>query len=716
MISCYKTPNKLWCLEEEGYRPEKTKHYEGLLTQGSQGLHLRASYEEGLAAAPQDESYMRLPANVTVEKPRHPRSKAGCYIPGVTGIHPLLNEVVVNLPNPLTIRLWAEGEPVDMDSPQMGDYARHLDMRDGVLYRSFTWKTPKGQVFWGISRYVSRAEPGLIVQHLEVSADYEAKIRLEAAVDTRVTTNGYNHFTAREEFRLEGFFGAAVDTDNGDHVEMVSVLFPNAGEPEAWEGVLTPGKTMDIWRLTLAASSRDEESPCREVMCRKLKELIVNPDALYAPHAAAWDALWEKGRVEIQGDEEAQRAVNMALYHLLRSANPRDSRVAVCAKGYAGEAYFGHFFWDTEMYLLPYFLYTNPETARALVGFRLNTLEGARKNAAHYGYPGARYPWESSLTGEEQCPNWQYCDHEVHVTADVAFGIWHTYTATKDLEFLKKAMPVLAETARYWLARCHFDGDGSVHINGVMGPDEYICFCNDNAYTNTLVKKALGYTLESCRLTGSELLSQQEQEKIRACMEGLTAYRDSRGILQQCRDFDRYEEPDFETLWPDRSRPFGGTVSQERNYRTKALKQADVLMLPYLFPDIMGQEELEKTYDYYYPYTTHDSSLSYIIHAILKARMGHGDEALTLFRKSLGIDLEGGAAEGIHIANCGGIWQGVVLGFCGMGCSYQTDKLSFAPHLPRHWQKVSFPVVWQGQKHFVEITHEEVVIDGEKQK
>ena len=284
MISCYKNPNKLWCLEEEGYRPEKTKHYEGLLTQGSQGLHLRASYEEGLAAAPQDESYMRLPANVTVEKPRHPRSKAGCYIPGVTGIHPLLNEVVVNLPNPLTIRLWAEGEPVDMDSPKMGDYTRHLDMRDGVLYRSFTWKTPKGQVAWGISRYVSRAVPGLIVQRLEVSADYAANIRLEAAVDTKVTTNGYNHFTDREEFRVAGCFGAAVDTDNGDHVEMVSVLSPNAGEPETWEGVLTPGKTMEVWRLTLAASSRDEKAPCRKEMCQKLNTLDRKSTRLNSSH------------------------------------------------------------------------------------------------------------------------------------------------------------------------------------------------------------------------------------------------------------------------------------------------------------------------------------------------------------------------------------------------------------------------------------------------
>ena len=142
--------------------------------------------------------------------------------------------------------------------------------------------------------------------------------------------------------------------------------------------------------------------------------------------------------------------MNFSIYHLLRSVNPDDSRVAVCAKGYSGEAYFGHFFWDTEVYLLPFYLYTNPELAKKLVEFRIQTLPGAMANAKAYGYPGARYPWESSVSGEEQCPNWQYADHEIHVTADVVHGIWHYYQAAGDIEFLKNALPVLKETARYW--------------------------------------------------------------------------------------------------------------------------------------------------------------------------------------------------------------------------------------------------------------------------
>lgn len=717
-MNYHQPPHPLWCLTQTSLEPSLTKHYEGLFTQGSGYLHLRASYEEGLAAAPQNQPYMRMPANVTVETPRHPRSKAGCYIPGVTGLHPFLREEMVNLPNPVAGSFSADGRALDMDSGAVRDFCRTLDLRDGVLYRSFVWDTPSGAVECGFTRFVSRAQPGLVVQRMDFCAAAPTRLHLSARCDHEVTTNGYNHFARVEPFAADGCFGAAVDTDTSCHVEMASLLsVPAALTPGAGEAVLElgAGQTVTVWRLTLAATDRDDAPPSRAEMTARLHRWMQDPAALYAPHAALWAAMWAGSHLVIEGDDEAQLAVNLSLYHLLRAANPADSRVAVCAKGFAGEAYFGHFFWDTEMYLLPFFLYTAPDTARSLMQFRIGTLAGAERNAARYGYPGARYPWESSVTGDEQCPNWQYCDHEVHVTADVAFGLWHTFRATGDTAFLQAAMPVLAQTARYWLARCHTDPDGSVHINGVMGPDEYICLCSDNAYTNTLVARTLEYTLEAARLTGSTLLSAEEQRQIRTVADRLAVHRRADGILLQCREFEQFEDPDFAALWPDRSRPFGACVSQERNYRTKALKQADVLMLPYLFPGCMDADELERTYAYYYPLTTHDSSLSYIVHAILQARMGHPDEARRLFGRSIGIDLDGGAAEGIHIANCGGIWQGVVLGFCGMQSACHTDRLHFVPHLPGGWKRVAFSVVWHGQRRQVEITPDAVRIDGEVQ-
>ena len=184
-------------------------------------------------------------------------------------------------------------------------------------------------------------------------------------------------------------------------------------------------------------------------------------------------------------------------YRFYYHPNPLDGRVAVCAKGSAGEAYFGHFFWDTEIYLLPFYLYTRPEAARALMEFRVHTLPGAERNAALYGYRGARFPWESSVSGDEQCPNWQYADFEVHVTADVVHALRHYAAATGDNGMVTGAADLLLETARYWVSRVERRPDGRVNLNGVMGPDEYLCFSNNNAYTNEMVRRALRFTVET---------------------------------------------------------------------------------------------------------------------------------------------------------------------------------------------------------------------------
>lgn len=709
-------PDPLWCITQTSLAPADTKHYEGLFTQGSGYLHLRGSYEEGLAAAPQDETYMRLPANVTVEVPRHPRSKVGTYLPGVTGKHPLLREELVNLPNPLAMTVRCQGEPLDMDSTCIESFARTLDLRDGILYRQFLWRLPNGTLRCEFSRYVSQSTPGLIVQHLRFCASRDMDVSLEAFIDADVTTNGYNHFSARHFFHDTSSFGVTVTTDTGDIVSLASGC---VGAP----AVLSDGRAslflhcpkahpVQINRLSMVSCSRDSRFLQDEALSAELASFCSTcEDSLYEAHAAVWKQLWQDSCITIRGDDHIQRSLNVCLYHLLRAENRSDSRIAVCAKGFAGEAYFGHFFWDTELYLLPFYLYTNPQHARPLTQFRIRTLSGAQKNAAAYGYPGAKYPWESSVSGEEQCPNWQYADHEIHITADVVFGLWHDWKATGDRDYLAQMLPVMAETTRYWLARTYRQSDGSVHLNGVMGPDEYICMCNDNAYTNAMVRFALKCTLEAEALLDRTALTASEREQAAYVEKHLAIPYGEDGVLLQCNAFDQFETPDFSVLWPDRAKHFGATVSQERNYRTKALKQADVLMLPYLFPHCMDQAQLRRTFDYYFPLTTHDSSLSYIIHAILKARMGDVDAAYQLFEQALSIDLDGGAAEGIHIANCGGIWQGIMFGFCGMDWCYCSDTLRFLPHLPSHWKEVSFRIVWKGKKYNVKITSEQVSIE-----
>jgi trehalose/maltose hydrolase-like predicted phosphorylase len=722
-MNYHKGFDSLYCICEGEIKKETTKHYEGVFAQGSGYMHMRGSYEEGLTDAFQNGEYMRLPANVTIEKPRNPRSKWGTYIPGITGIHPILKEEIINLPYMLSFKVFANGTELDMEKCTIDRYKRTLDMRDGLLYREFDWTLDSGatlRCFY--TRYISRARKNLIVQDMSFTAtNGMCNIVFISDIDENVKTNGYNHYTSIEKRLKNNQVDLKLLTDNNDEVIMSSRAFsskltfsPN-GNAAMGAIILHENENVLIHKLSCAITSRDNDVKFfNNEVNNQLDEAEKNINELYFAHDAVWREMWNNAELNIEGDDRAQLAVNFSIYHLLRSANPNDSRVAVCAKGYSGEAYFGHFFWDTEVYLLPFFLYTNPETASALTEFRINTLDGAKRNAAHYGYKGARYAWESSLLGVEQCPNWQYADHEVHITADVTYGLWHYYKATMDNDFLVKAFPVFMQTAKYWLSRVERKNDGTINLNGVMGPDEYICICNNNAYTNYMVSYSLKRTIEVAQLVKDidyEVykalgITEEELEQFRIVAEGLPVASIDNGVILQCDGFEDFEEIDFETIWIDRSKPFGHCISQERNYRSKALKQADVLMLPYLFPSCFTKKQAEVNYDYYYPYTTHDSSLSSIIHAILCCMLDRPEEAYDLFCKSLDVDLseqKAGAAEGIHIANCGGIWQAIIFGFAGMSWSYESDELKFTPKLPEKWKSLRFKIIYKGKHYRVAI-------------
>jgi trehalose/maltose hydrolase-like predicted phosphorylase len=725
-------------LVEEALEARRTKHFEGAFTQGSGYLHVRGSFEEGLAAAAQDEAYTRLPANVTLEKPRHPRSKWGTYIPGVTGRHPLLREELVNLPYFLDLRVLADDEPLDMDRSAIDGYERFLDLRDGVLHRRFVWRTRGGAALEAsYRRFVSRRRERVVVQEISYRClSGEAGLRLESGIDARVRTNGHDHFASVSGSAAGGRALVEVATDTGDRIALCTearaegVTFAPVHADDrhpccAAHARLRSGGVVSVLKISAAAMSRDPGigADLSAVAAAEVEAAFVAGNGLYPEHAAEWAAMWKASAVRIGGDGHAQRALNFAIHHLLRVGNTRDARSAICAKGCAGEAYFGHFFWDTEIYLLPFYLYTRPEAARRLVEFRLNTLDGARRNAAAYGYRGARYPWESSVTGDEQCPNWQYADFEVHVTADVAHAVRHFAAAAADEDLAFRAAEALAETSRYWASRVERRSDGTVNLNGVMGPDEYTCFSDNNAYTNGMVKRALGFTLETlaalerrrsadhAALVNRVGVTAAELADFAAIAAGLPVRVRPDGVVMQCDGFERLEDIDFASVWTDRSRPFGLCVSQERNYRSKALKQADALMLAYLFPSEFPLEQVAATYDFYEPLTTHDSSLSCVIHAILASRLGRREEAYALFERSLDIDLDaegGGAAEGIHIANCGGIWQAVVIGFAGMSWAYESPAPRFEPRLPRHWTFLELPLRYAGRSYTVRIEGETV--------
>jgi kojibiose phosphorylase len=721
--------DRLWCLSEEQFDPGKNRHYEGAFTTGNGYLSVRGSLEEGLGDDPQDEEYLRMPTNVTLEKFRSGKSKWGTFIPGIVGNHPLLNQEMINLPWFIDIGVWFDGEKLDMEKSNLRNYCRYLNMKEGTLHRSFEWLTANGSEA-GVSfeRFISMDQNSLSVQRLKVVVLKGGGIlKLESGINPGVRTNGYNHFQNVTTGALpEGFIFTEVETDVGNHVFEVSAI--NSLEEISFEikldssriffsggRELAAGEALDIVKLTCITTDRDlEMGYYRDRALQVLKTVnSLNYDQLYQNHFKILKQKWEYSDVKIKGDDTAQLALRFSIYHLIRSNVQNDPRVAVCAKGHAGEAYFGRYFWDNEIYLLPFFIYTNPVAARNLVLFRYHTLEGARRNAGQYGYHGARYPWESSSNGVEQCACWQYADHEIHITADVIYALWHYYRQTDDLEFMEEyGLEMLVETARYWVERVDRSKDGAGYgLAGVMGPDEYVPFSRNNAYTNRMVKFSLEKTIEMLELIESKnpqayrRLVQKinftpgEVEVFRQVMENLPVpYDEGRQLVLQSEDFEWLADLDFNQIWTDRTKPFGHFISQEKNYRSKALKQADVLMLMALLPGEFSGEQLKKAYDYYEPITTHDSSLSTSAHAMIAAWLGKMGEAESYFLKSVQLDLDPGrlgCEEGIHIANAGGIWQAVVHGFAGIKNVVQSETLTINPNLPKSWEQLEFTIMWK---------------------
>lgn len=735
-----------WTVVESRFDPACAKAYEGLFTLGSGYLHVRGSLEEHLGGAgqPQNVEYERRAGNVTSEKFREVLAQWGTYVPGVFARHPTLNNQMVNLPWPLGLAVVVDGERLDVLTSEIVEWRRELCLRIAAVRRRLRWRTKSGAVVTvEFARFVSAASPHLIVQRMALSADQSCQVEVVAGIDGDVRTNGCDHLKdvrmrAGDGRGQRGVLACEVVTDAGDAIAMRSCAW---AEPAAAglgvrgveterggegarrcevtiAGMLHPGQPVVVHKRTWVSTGRDVDAGAGSATDAAFDgACAASYDELLAAQTAAWARRWDACDVAIEGDESSQLAMRVALFHLLRAHVPGDPRVAIDAKGYAGEAYWGRYFWDTEMYLLPFYLYTRPEAARTLAEFRVHTLAGAKRNAARYGYPGARYAWESDAAGDECCPNWQYADHEVHVTADVAYGLAHYAAGAgegRDRGVLDgEAARVLVETARYWMERITFDDRAKLtcpRLLGVMGPDEYKPITNDNAYTNRMVAEALRLAAEH----GGDVagVSAGEREAWRKTADGLPILRGDDGVLvMQCEGFDGFADPEFGRLWKDRERTFAAQVSQERLYRSKCLKQADVLMLMALFPHAFSDEEVRRAWGYYLPYTTHDSSLSAGAHCLVACRLGGGleDDAWAFWRRGSRQDLpeadggDGGAAEGIHIAGAGAVWQMAVLGFAGLRTAMQADELTLRPRLPKAWAALRFPLVWKGQAVRVEI-------------
>jgi len=703
-----------WSIVESAFDATTAKAYEGLFTLGSARLHVRGSFEEHLADAPQDRTSASggPPLNV----------KWGTFVPGIYGTHPALRRQIVNLPFFLDLAPEVQGERLDLEHSRISEYCRALDLRRAVLTRALVWHTRAGAtVRLRFERFVSAARPALCVQRLVLSTDRAVTVTVRGGIDARVTSNNHDMF-ARVALTRPAANGinCVVATNRGDTVSMRTMFVaPAARWQYEQDGRcarlrtalrLRPGVPVVLEKRTAVCTSRDR--PASTVARVLAGAARVAFDGLLAEHAAVWERRWNTADVQIEGDPRAQHALRVNLYHLLRAVPRGDDRVAICAKGYAGELYQGLFFWDTEMFMLPFYLYTDPDAARTLTDFRIQALPGARRTAAHYNCAGARYPWTSDDQGDECCGPWVFKDHQVHVTADVVYALAHYARATNKPGYLRGAAArVLLETARYWMQRIdHRSGTATPQLLGVMGPDEFTPMTSNNSYTNRLVAFALTAAAAVGRSAGA---TPAECRAFARTAAALPMPRTADGLVLQCEEFDGLAEADIQTLWKNHRIMFCWQVPQERIFRSKCMKQADVLLLMTLFPHEFTRKEMLRAWNYYLPHTTHDSSLSFGTHCIIAAWLGLATPAYDFWRRSAELDLDvkkGSAAEGIHIAAAGNTWQAAIFGFAGVATALQADVLTITPHLPRRWRRLAFPLVWHGTPVLVDITHTSVTV------
>ncbi len=706
------TRDPAWRFEVKGFDPFREREVETWLTVANGETGTRGALEEGSAIS--------TPATFV----------AGVYGDG-TGDPPFRQPVPA--PDWTGLRLMVAGSAMTLSNGEILDHERVLDLRHGVVYRTWRQRLRSGRtVRVRTARFASLADRQLMASRAEATPeDFSGSLVWQSAIGV-THAGGPTRETAFEILDdPPGMIARTRGRNGGGHVLAVTTN-PAPGSPVARTpqqardvigGRLEPGDPATVDRLAAIASARTKV-PSPDVARRALERArAAGYDELLRRHRAAWDAAWDAADLRIDGDAEDQHALRFAIYHMISTAHPGKDTVSIGARGLGGMSYFLHVFWDTEIFVLPFFIYTQPETALTMLKYRYRNLAGAREKASHMGFRGALYPWESADKGVETTPPYGYGPSgeqvpilsglmEHHISADVAWAVWEYWKATGDDAFMTTmGVEMLLETARFWVSRAARDREGRYHVRVVVGPDEYHEGVDDNAYTNVLARwnikrglEALSWLESVERGRAVELkkrlgVTAAELSGWRKVLDGYVTGFDPETLLyEQFAGFYDMADVPIEKLRP---RPMAADLLLGRDVTlvSKVVKQADVVMLCHVLADEIDEATTRANYDYYEPITCHGSSLSPGIHAAVAARLHDVAEATEYFKMAAAIDLAdnmGNAAAGLHMATMGGLWQAAVMGFCGI--MRRGEALRLDPQLPKAWRRVRMPLRFRGAR------------------
>lgn len=743
-----------WALVETGYRPDDLGVTETLFTVANGYLGMRGNAEEGRPAYDHGTFVNGLHETWPI---RHAESAFGFARTGQT---------IVNAPDTKVLKIYVDDEPLTFGTADLEHYERRLDFRDGVLRRHLIWRTPSGKrVRIDSTRMVSMTQRHLAIMTLEIEVvTGDAPIVVSSQILNR--QDGMDEYRTTQtapgpavDPRKAAVFGervlmprASYSTDGrmllgyqcahsgmtlavaADHQLQTADEYEVVGRSHddqvktVFRVDATRGSPMRLVKTVTYHSSR--AVPVRELSdrCdRTLDRARRHGLDHYVEDQRAWYAdFWAGADVEVDGAGTEHRAVQQAIrFNLfsLAQATGRIDGLGVPAKGVTGSGYEGHYFWDTEVYVVPFLTYTQPEVARNALHFRSVMLPAARERAREMAQSGALFPWRT-INGEEASAYYAAGSAQVHIDADIAFALMKYVRATGDHGFLvREGIDILVETARMWaeLGFWRSNGDPSFHIHGVTGPDEYTTVVNNNLFTNVMARfnleqavEALEYIREHhpeehVRVTARLHLEPEEVEEWQQCADGMTIpYDEGLGIHPQDDYFLDREVWDLSQT-PDELRPLLLHYHPLVIYRFQVLKQADVVLALFLQGDRFTLEEKRADFEYYDPITTGDSTLSAVVQSVIAAEVGYHEAALHYFNQSLYVDLtnlHGNTVDGLHVASAGGVWNALVFGFGGM--RDHDGRLTFDPRLPATWDSLRFRLCWRGTRVLVTLTEEQI--------
>ncbi len=725
-----------WSIIEEGFNKGDVKSSESLFSIGNGAMGQRANFEEQYSGLTFQGSYI-----------------AGVYYPDKTRVgwwkngYPEYFAKVLNAPNWIGINVLVDEEPLDLNTcTNITGFRRELNMKEGWYKRNFTATLPNAIVVdVEVIRFLSLDidEVGAIKYKI-TPVNKNAAIQFTPYLDngitnedsnwddkfwnvTKVSSEGKQAFieahTMKTNFEICTFMECQLAADGSEVPATVSEEIKEVWVGHNYIHAANRGEEVTLYKYGGYTVSRDHKPDELVNAAKKALKSVTSLgfENLLEKQIAAWAKIWEMSDISIQGDVKAQQGIRFNIFHLNQTYLGTDSRLNIGPKGFTGEKYGGSTYWDTEAYCIPFYMATKDHlVARNLLQYRYNHLEKAIENAKKLGFVNgaALYPMVT-MNGEECHNEWEITFEEIHRNGAIAFAIYNYFRYTGDYSYIPEmGLEVLIGISRFWGQRATFSNDKNKFvILGVTGPNEYENNVNNNWYTNYLAKWCMEYTLQQLqkvkegyiedytRIMGRTSLSEKETDRWKEISQNLYfPYSDQLQIFLQQDGFLDKELITVKDLDVSQ-RPINQKWSWDRILRSPYIKQADTLQGFYLFEDHFSIDELERHFDFYEPFTVHESSLSPCVHSIQAAKLGRMEQAYKFYLRTSRLDLDDynkEVEEGLHITSMAGTWMSIVEGFGGM--RMKDDKLSFAPKIPKQWKSYSFKVNFRNRIIKVNVT------------